>query len=37
MKIEVPIPMAPRNAVGAISPKYRGCTQMAMPVKIKQD
>lgn len=23
-KMEVPIPMAPRSAVGAISPKYRG-------------
>ena len=35
MEIEVPIPMAPRNAVGAISPRYRACTQRPMPVKIK--
>lgn len=34
MKIEVPIPMAPRKAVGAISPKYRGWTLIAMPAKI---
>lgn len=31
-KMEVPIPMAPRSAVGAISPKYRGWTQRPMPV-----
>lgn len=37
MKIEVPIPIAPRSAVGAISPKYWGWTQMATPVKIKHE
>lgn len=37
MKTEVPIPMAPRSAVGAISPKYRGWTQMPMPMKTKHD
>lgn len=37
MKIEVPIPIAPRSAVGAISPKYWGWTQMATPVKIKPE
>lgn len=35
MKIEVPIPMAPRSEVGAISPRYCGWTQMATPVRRK--
>lgn len=32
MKMEVPMDMAPRRARGAISPIYRGCTQIAIPV-----
>lgn len=32
MKMEVPITMAPRRALGAISPIYRGCTHIPIPV-----